>query len=481
MAHDVDIAVIGAGPAGLAAAAEAAQAGSTVALIDMNPRLGGQYWRHGAADEAPGAAAPRWHHGWQRYLRLAGAVEDAVAAGRIRRVLQTHVWAADRAGEDFSLHLARIAEATGAGGRQATSTLTAARVIVAAGAHDRHLPIPGWTLPGVMAAGGIQAFIKVQQTAPGRRAVLAGTGPFLLAAAHSVLQAGGEVAAVVETSSLTAWVPGGALGALVPSKGIEGAEYAAAMLRARVPYLMRHAVVRILGDDRARGVVIARVDARGHAIAGTERTYEGIDLVGLGWGFTPQVELLEQLGVRTRLDVDGSLVGVVDRDLRSSVPGVFLAGEVTGVAGAAGAVADGKIAGRAAAGRAPRPADRATRERHQAFARQMHQAHPVPEGWEGWLENDTLVCRCEEVRADEAIAALEDLELRDPRSLKGATRVGMGLCQGRICGLAAQCLSRAAGPEALGHARDVARRPLALPVELGALAGSGDDGTDEGR
>ena len=150
-----------------------------------------------------------------------------------------------------------------------------------------------------MAAGGIQAFIKTQGVAPGRRVLLAGTGPFLLAAAASVLRSGAEVAAVCESTDLTGWAPGGATAALVPSKGAEGAEYAALLARRRVPYRLRRVVTRILGAGRVEAVATAAVDRSGTLIPGTEEVYEDVDVVGLGWGFAPQTELLLQTAART--------------------------------------------------------------------------------------------------------------------------------------------------------------------------------------
>lgn len=460
---DVDIAVIGAGPAGLAAAVEASSS-ATVALIDMNPRLGGQYWRHSQADEAGNAARPPWHHGWSTYLSLADGVRDGLRRGTIHHLPSTQVWALDRTAVGFTVHTTAV-QGT------ATRTLSAARVILATGTHDRHLPIPGWTLPGVMAAGGIQAYIKSQGTAPGRRTVLAGTGPFLLAAADTILRAGSDVVAVLESSSLRGWVPGAVIGAAVPGKGIEGAEYAVRLARHGVPYLRRHVVAEIHGGGRVEAVTAVRVDEQGSTIPGTERRFEDVDLVGLGWGFTPQLELLDQLGAATRLDVDGSLIGVVDDRLSSTVPGLLLAGELTGVKGAMGAVADGRIAGRAATGRSPRRQDLFARRRHAAFARVMHRAHPVPDvaAWTGRMTADTVVCRCEEVSWDEVRTARDELDTTDPRSLKGATRVGMGYCQGRICGFAAQCLASSCSQ--LDAARAVTRRPLGAPITLAELGG----------
>ncbi len=476
--ESASVVVIGGGPAGMAAATAATEHSDRVVLIDASPRLGGQYWRHGQRDEAPGAPAPRWHHGWSTYRALEAALKAAQRAGRLTVFAETHVWALDRRpGGGFDVHIAPVPEAAPA--LQRLAVIEAASVVLCPGAFDRQLPLPGWTLPGVMAAGGVQAYVKVQEQSPGRRVVLAGTGPFLLAAAASVLQAGGAVVAICEAADLTGWVPRGLSAALVPSKGAEGAQYAALLARHRVPYLRRHAVTAVLGTDRVRSVEVSRVDRRGRPVPGTARRLADVDVVGLGWGFVPQSELLVQAGARTRLDVDGSLVGVVDDLQASSIPGLYLAGEITGVTGASGALAEGEIAGHAAGcavrghqQRSQRGAAR-TRARHRAFARAMHRAHPVPPHWQAWTTEQTVVCRCEEVTVGEMVEARDRLELRDPRSLKGSTRAGMGLCQGRICGFATSCIAS----EGLGtreqdvaDAVSAARRPFALPLTLGALA-----------
>lgn len=476
--HSAQVVVIGGGPAGLAAAVEAARGADSVVLVDAGPRLGGQFWRHGAKDEQPGAPAPRWHHGWSTYQALHDGVREATAEGALRVLPSTHVAAVDALDEGgFALHLAATPEAGPT--TPPPTTLRAESVVLCPGAYDRQLPVPGWTLPGVMAAGGVQAFVKVQERSPGERVLLAGTGPFLLAAAASVLQAGAEVVAVCESGDLTGWVPRGLSGALVPGKGVEGAQYAALLAKHRVPYLPRRVVSRILGEDRVGAVEISRADRRGAPMPGTARLLEDVDVVGLGWGFVPQAELLVQCGAETRLDVDGSLVGLVDAEQASTVPGLFLAGEITGVTGAVGAVAEGRFAGRAAAARCsgrsagPSRQERLARARHRLFARAMHHAHPAPEGWVDGAEESTVVCRCEEVTLGEITAARERLQAEDPRSLKGVTRAGMGMCQGRICGAAMMCLG-SEDDTALEAARAVAKRPLALPLTVDQLAGDDD-------
>ena len=472
-ADRAEVAVIGAGPAGLAAAAEASRLSRSVVLIDAGPRVGGQYWRHRPQDAVPGAVAPRWHHGWSVFTSLREQVEDGVRTRRITHLPGTHVWGLGRLeGGGLALETAPTQES--GSGQQRLRSLHADAVVLAPGAYDRQLPVPGWTLPGVMAAGGIQAFAKTQGLVPGRRILLAGTGPFLLAAAATALHAGAEVVAVCESSDLLGWVPRGASAALVPSKAAEGASYASLLARHRVPYLPRTVVTEVLGDQSVEAVRVARADSAGSPRPGTERLIDDVDLVGLGWGFVPQTELLLQTGARTRLDVDGSLVGVVDDAQGSSVPGLHLAGEITGVTGAVGAVAEGRIAGAAAAAHAlGRPissnrASRAARARHRLFARAMHRAHPAPAGWQSWLREDTAVCRCEDVAYGRIREARDDLDLPDPRSLKGETRAGMGPCQGRICGFAMTCLA-AASVDHEEAARQVSHRPLALPLTLGAL------------
>ncbi|WP_120521614.1 NAD(P)/FAD-dependent oxidoreductase [Arthrobacter celericrescens] len=465
MSVTVDVAVVGAGPAGLAAAVAAAEAGARVAVVDAGNQPGGQFWRH-----APETVRPEpdghGHHGWSTYLDLRARFDAAQRAGRITYLPGLQVWMAE---PGFTLHTTAAVAPAGA----VPVAVTADRLVLCPGGYDRQLPVPGWDLPGVMAAGGIQAFIKANGALPGKRFIIAGTGPFLLPVAAGIAEAGGEVLAVLESSSPSAWLPHLRAASGVPGKALEGAEYAAVFARHRIPYRTRSIVTEVLGSGRAEGVRTARVDADGRARPGTGRVYADVDVVGFGWGFTPQLELPVSLGVDTRLDADGSLVGVVDERQQSSVPGVYLAGEVTGVGGAALAVLEGLAAGAAAA----RPdsgvpvKQPAAIVRHRRFAQAMHQAHPVPAAWQDWLTPDTTVCRCEEVTAGDITEAREELGARDVRSLKSFTRAGMGWCQGRVCGFAAACLGAGPGeaPDA-GSLAASAKRPLAAPVGIGELA-----------
>ncbi|MHC6222680.1 FAD-dependent oxidoreductase [Arthrobacter sp. MMS24-S77] len=474
-----DVAVVGAGPAGLAAAVSAAETGATVVLVDAGAQPGGQFWRHRPETVVP-VPDGRGHHGWKSYLDLRTRFDAARHQGRITYLPGLQVWMAQRnqpAQDDdagFTLRttptVAGVApdaasDATTAGAQ----TVVARRLVLCPGGYDRQLPVPGWDLPGVMAAGGIQAFIKANGILPGKRFLIAGTGPFLLPVAANIAEAGGKVLAVLESSSPTAWLPHLHAAVGVPEKALEGAEYAAVFARHRIPYRTRSIVTEVLGTDRVSGVRTAKVDADGNVRPGTERIYEDVDVVGFGWGFTPQMELPLSFGIETRLDADGSLVGVVDERQQSSVPGLYLAGEVTGVGGATLAVLEGITAGTAAAG-GPVVQEK-TAARHRRFAEAMHGAHPVPAAWQDWLTPETTVCRCEEVTAGQITEARESLGARDARTLKSFTRAGMGWCQGRVCGFASACLG--AGPGASPTAESlsgVAKRPLAAPVGIGELA-----------
>ncbi len=510
IAAEFDVAVVGAGPAGLAAAGAASAVGARVVVIDSSEQPGGQFWRH--RSEAAGVADDAGlHHGWRDYLALRRAFDSGIAEGTIRYLPSTSVWMAQISEgrtqgvrpesalsppaqisegrtqgvrPESARFTLRLAPAHG-GGRSEVPTVHASRVVLATGGYDRQLPVPGWQLPGVMAAGGIQAFGKQNGMLPGTRFVVAGTGPFLLSVAAGIAHQGGRVAAVLESSNLLGWLPRAYRAAGVPAKALEGAEYTGALLKHRIPYRPRTVVTEILGEDRVTGVRTARVRGDGTVVEGSERRIDGIDTVGLGWGFTPQMELPVQLGAGTRQDADGSLVAVVDEDQRSTVDGLFVAGELTGVGGAALAVLEGRVAGRtaglevtgqgagAAAALGPTGAESRAIARQRSFAQAMHLAHPVPTGWQQLLREDTVVCRCEEVRVGALRESRETMAGEDLRTQKGQNRAGMGWCQGRVCGFAVSCLANGADPRSGAVEASLAqsaKRPLVQPLPLGAIA-----------
>ncbi|WP_053207697.1 NAD(P)/FAD-dependent oxidoreductase [Jiangella muralis] len=447
-----DVAVVGAGPAGLAAAAAALAGGARVALIDAGRQPGGQYWRHRPGDL--GAVADL-HHDLGAFRALVAGVAGAV------RYFGQHVWnVSGSAADGFAVLTAE-------------TEVAARSLVLAPGAYDRQVPFRSWDLPGVYTAGGAQALLKGNEVLVGRRVVVGGTGPFLLPVAAGLAARGAHVAGVYEANAPAGWARHTAAVLPVAAKLTEGAGYAAALARHRVPFHSRRAVVAAHGEQAVEAVTVAKLDREWRIVPGSERIVE-CDAVAVGWGFTPQLELPLALGVATRVDADGSLVVEVDERQRTSVPGVYVAGEACGVGGAPLAVAEGEIAGTAAVA-APVPARLRRRRRAlRRFAAAMHAVHPVRDGWQSWLGDDTLVCRCEEVTAGEVRAAVDDLGATDARTAKLLSRAGMGWCQGRVCGYATACLTASASGSATVSALDlqgVSERPIAVPISLGRLAG----------
>jgi thioredoxin reductase len=455
-----ELVVVGAGPAGMNAALAAADAGGHVELVDAAARPGGQYYR-----QLP-AAFRATHPGALHHDFAPAQAWFAALAGhpRIRLRPETTVWAAEPGpGRAHRLHLR-----TG----DRTSALTAGAVVVATGAYDRALPFPGWDLPGVLTAGGMQALLKGQRMRPGRRIALSGTGPFLLPVATALAESGAEVAGVFEAAHPRAWlrhlsvVPG------QPGRLREGFDYLRTLRRYRVPVRFGSAVVAAHGEDSVVGASVARL--RGDwSIAGTERI--DVDAIGVGYGFVPVLDLVIALGAAAT-----PAGTTVDSWQRTTAPGVFAAGEATGIGGAALAAAEGRLAGLAAsvhlgwltgtaAERLGGAAWRA-RRRYARFAGALRAVYPVRDGWRSWLRPETLVCRCEEVPLSTVEGAVDELGLTDLRSLKLVTRVGMGMCQGRVCGPAVAELLRAGTGRAPADPLAMAARPLAVPVPLDLLA-----------
>ncbi|WP_410592459.1 NAD(P)/FAD-dependent oxidoreductase [Amycolatopsis sp. lyj-23] len=418
------VVIVGAGPAGLAAAEHALAAGARVTVLDQADVPGGQYHR--------GAG-----HRFEALL------------SRCTWWPESTVWAL----EGRRLHVLR---GPADGTDRHRCTLEPDALVLATGAHDRVLPFPGWQLPGVFTAGAAQALAKGERVAAGRRVLVAGAGPFLLPVAASLLDVGAGIAAVLEANPVRTVLSGWSWRAAAHvGKVTELARYAGTLARHRVPYRLGRAVVEARGDDRVREAVTARVRADWSVVPGTERTYE-VDALCVGHGFVPQPELAVAAGCV----LDGGFVRVGD-DQGTGVDGVFAAGEITGIGGAGAAAAEGAVAGWAAAGRAPGRALLERRDRTRAFARRLAAAHPIGRAWPGWLRADTVVCRCEETTYGELKATTADPARPGPHALKLGTRAGLGPCQGRMCGASVADLC---GSTERHH------RPIAQPIRLGELA-----------
>ena len=471
-----DVAVVGAGPAGAAAAVTAVRAGARVVMLDGEARPGGQYWRHGPGGDAGSTGVHEHVADWRA---LSHRLQQALASGRLTHLARTRVWRLDPS-PDAATPARLQATTPDVDGTDRPVVVEAAAVVLAPGAHDRVLPFPGWDLPGVLTAGAAQALLKEHAVAAGSRAVVAGTGPFLLPVAVALAEAGVRVLEVDEAGDGRGWARSWRAAAASPGKVADGARYAALLARHRVPVHLRQAVVAAHGTDQLEAVTVARLDVDWRVVPGSERQV-ACDTAAVGWGFVPRLELALQAGCATAPAADGTPAVVVDGSGRTTVPNVLAAGEITGVAGADLALLEGALTGTAAAavagGRRPPPVHpgvASRRTRLAAFAAALHQAHPVRDGWATWLDDGTTVCRCEEVSVGMLHDAVDELGASDARTAKLFTRAGMGWCQGRMCGEAVARLVAARGGTTFDGYRDLlagAARPVAVPVSLGALAG----------
>ncbi|MER5428391.1 NAD(P)/FAD-dependent oxidoreductase [Streptomyces sp. NPDC002588] len=458
-----EVLVVGGGPAGMAAALAARRHGARVVLLDAGDDVGGQYWRH-----LPGGRADTserlWHHGWDRFVTMR---DGLLADEGCEVVTGAHVWSVERRDGAPPLVHVFVGEPDGQG--REPRTYDPAALVLATGAYERTLPFPGWDLPGVFTAGAAQALAKGERVAVGRRVLVAGAGPFLLPVVSSLLRIGADVAGVVEAAGPAQLAGGWASRPwqllAARHKAGELAGYARQLAARRIPYRTGAAVVAAHGSDRVEAVTVARLTRDWTPIPGTGRRIE-VDAVCVSHGFVPRTELAIAAGCA--VDEDGAVT--VDERQRTSVPQVLTAGELTGIGGADLALAEGEIAGTVAAGGVPAPG--AVRERavFRQFAARLAAAHGIRPGWRAWVDDDTVVCRCEDVTAGALRRAADLTGSRGLRSLKLTTRAGLGLCQGRTCGRTVEdILAGANGPGLLDPGR-TAHRPIAIPVRLGELS-----------
>lgn len=407
---ETDICVVGAGPAGLAAATAAAAAGARTLVVDAFPSPGGQYWMQPPVTADATAQA------------LEG--QDAIAAARAAAVQflpGTEIFAAY---PGFKLY---------GTGTEGAVKIVCRRLIAASGAHDRSVAFPGWTLPGVMTPGGAQRLAKLQGVLPGKRIVLAGSGPFLWSVADSLLRKGATIVALVEAQQ-----PSLALGMHLlgyPERWLETWRLVR-HVRAHVgSVIFGQIVVAAEGQDRVAAVTLR--DRR----TGTLQKIEAIDSLLVGYGFQPSIELTSVLGCRHRYDdaLGGWHAEADPRTGLTSVSGVYAAGEVLGVAGARPASCSGRLAGLASAaalGFATDPLERTVAwrglKRARRFGHGLGRLFAPPPELAGLATESTLVCRCEDVRAGEVFAACA-AGAASNYNAKLWTRAGMGRCQGRVC------------------------------------------------
>ena len=414
--NSAEVVIVGAGPAGVAAAVSACESGVSVAMVEMGHSAGGQIWRGMAAghDQKSG----RWLRAFERAkVRVfwgSQVVSGSLAARTI--LVETEAGAFD---------------------------LRFSKLIIATGARELFLPFPGWTLPGVMGVGALQSFVKSGFAVVGKKIVLGGSGPLLPAVAKYLTQHGGQVLMLAEQAPRNKMARFGFRLAQHPDKLMQAASLGLPLGRGTYRFGCWIAVAN--GEDRLRSVRLRQ---------GNKTWQEECDLAGIAYGLCPNVELATLLGCRT--NQHGV---VVDEWQRSSQENVFFAGECTGIGGVDLSLAEGQIAGYAATAR-PEEARRvfAKRRRAHKFAAALNDTFMLRGELRELPRSETVICRCEDV-------SLERLKDCDSfREAKVHTRCGMGPCQGRICG--------PAGCFLFGWESESVRPPV-FPARLSSLVHSG--------
>lgn len=416
-AHDALI--VGAGPAGLAAAYRAANSGLRVAVVDDNPYAGGQIWR-GGHKQAPSRDAREW------FERIRRVKIEFIPGARIYQQTQPGQLLAETSSGVIELSYTNL--------------------ILATGARERFLPFPGWTLPNVMGAGGLQALVKTGLSIAGKRVVVAGSGPLLLAVAGYLREHGANVLVIAEQAPARRLARFGfeLFGAGKSTQAFE--------LRRRlkgVKYLNGCWPVAARGNEKIESVSLTR---------GGKTWQVECDYLACGFHLVPNLELAELL----QCTIEHGAVRV-DQFQQTSVPDVYAAGEATGIGGLELSLVEGEIAGLAAAN-AHDEAQKlfAIREKQRRFARILNEAFALRNELRDLVKPETFVCRCEDV-------SFARLKAHDSwRAAKLQTRCGMGPCQGRVCGPAVEFL--------LGWKVESVRPPI-FPVRIESLATEKHRGT----
>ncbi|WP_439870215.1 FAD-dependent oxidoreductase [Pseudomonas syringae] len=448
---DQAIAIVGAGPAGIRAAQTLLAHGIKACLIDEGLRGGGQIYRRQPDNFQRSAKAL---YGFESAKAV--AVHEALdtLAAQIDYRPQTLVWNA----EDHQLDTLQNGTA---------ATVDFSHLIVATGATDRILPVPGWTLPGVYSLGAAQVALKYQGCAIGQRVVFCGSGPLLYLVAYQYAKAGAKVLAVLDSAPFSAQCK--ALPALLgqPATLAKGIYYRSWLSAHGIPVHQRAQLTRIDGEKRVDGIQWQRNGKSGHLAC---------DAVAFAHALRSETQLADLLGCEFAWSaLNRAWLPTRDDCGRSSVSGIYLAGDGAGIMGADAAEMAGELAALGLLQDIGVVADTARIDtlktalrRIERFRHGLETAFPFPEDWAATVADDTLVCRCEEVSAGEIRSAVQDGHWEINR-VKAMCRVGMGRCQGRMCGLAAaEIIARESGRSVEHVGRLRGQAPIKpLPFGLG--------------
>ena len=440
-----DVVILGAGPAGSAAALEAKSLGLDVVLLDEAERPGGQIYR------APALAAGAEDHGPGEILRT------GIETSGIDYRPSSRVWLLEAGYRTYFT----------AAGNEA-DTVRSRAVILATGAIERVAPVPGWTLPGVFGLAAATTLIKAEAMLPGETVVVAGRGPLLLLVATLIIAAGGKVAAVIDANPASRWIAKVPALASRPDLVAQGAGWLAQVIAHRVPIHFSSRITRCHGDDRVTGVTV---------VSGRVMRTLACDAVCLGHGLAPSTDISRLLGVEHRFDVTtGGWSLATDRNGRTPQAGLYACGDGAGVLGVGAAPLRGRLAAIAAAhdlclleGAEARALPvRRKLAKAARFGAAMTALGPPGVHQVADADDDTIICRCEGIRRITIDAAI-DAGAQSLDAVKAATRCGMGPCAARYCGESAAALIAVRTGRSLLELGQMSGRPPLRPLPLGTV------------
>lgn len=454
------VAIIGAGPAGLAAAQELVCKEYEISIIDSNIRSGGQYWRH----------SPNAHFPDSNFRAIS-------VDSRINWYLGHSVWQIEKFDDQFRIHIS---------GSSKSHSIVVDNLIIATGASERTLPFKNWTMPGVLTAGALQTLAKEHRVIPGNEIVICGSGIFAFPVAETLKKIACEIGeeisiTIVEARSLFRWWRN-LLGFLLnPSKIYEALSYLVMAKKEKVKIISRKVVVAAeIEDDGISGVRTSDID-KGLHVQRESQTLN-CDLIATSFGFIPDMTIPSILGLQREYS-HGNAVVSVDSHQRTSIANIWAAGEVTGIGGHELSITEGRLSA-LDVDRDNQSFPEKVREklllwrrfRQRIFAHNLAKIYGINSDWISWQDESVLICRCEEVTLREITDSVKEFGADSARSAKLFTRAGMGLCQGRVCQRNVQDITdrmaigvRAGQPEKRDPNRETIR-PVAGVVTLSELS-----------
>ncbi len=466
-----DVMVIGGGPAGLASAATLAKSGLSVLVIDERSSLGGQYFKQPAKEFAIEDESLD-----SQFRKGRELITEVINSG-VTVLTGVRLWAA------FGINHFMLS------GKDRRWVVSPRRTIIATGAYEKGLPIPGWTLPGVMTTGAAQTLLRSYQVSLGQKVAISGNGPLNIQLAAELIQCGVQVVGIAEAARIFRLNNLGRVMALFfnsPKLAFDGIRYFKIIWKSRTPFRAGWVASEMNGDDRVELVRFSKIDKSGFALDRPQKKYL-VDSVALGFGFIPSNEIARALGCAHTFNVaSNSLVAKVDQNGRSSLPEVWITGDSGQISGAQVAVASGYLAAFSVmqslgielnhAQRSQQQKAFRTRRRNLRFQRNLWKIFSTPILTEQLSQPSTIICRCLSLTREDISQDLQS-DLKTAGAVKRLKRVGMGKCQGRYCAGYTARLASAISKEPLNEFSGFAPQAPFRPTEIGLMAYSSDDET----